>query len=1257
MTTIAGWMPVLAKDLAGRRRKATKQNWEDFYQDLAAERATLPHLKGAVIFRLEDGTLGAANAPDTLSERELFISADPDHATRRRKRLAGTGLFPPKAVAKRMQFADPALSWPQTVTAAFVGGGLATDYSLPRVIAGMGRLLGKRPSRQTAFAAINWAFGAWLSHKSIEVERALRAAQLPVPTADGRLRPAGAAKFSAGWRGTQGELLQDLSDAVGPVSRAAKTMSDSLLVPWEAWPLRDRGSAAEWVQFLGLLGVRDGLIPVLYKAETHLVSDWVGLRRGYGDALAIETRLGESWRAGLQKITRAFGYQSGNYSSGETLFALPLQAEHPAMNNRAKQAYARLVVAMLADLDQRYFTTILGRTSGMGDTVTWPSPFQAFLAEGAWLPVTFADELSWKTPAACWFAPRGDTLPYFLPRLERPIRDAIDGSAAVRDTLAKRLGLRLWNERASALARLDELGRTITRGIAEHEHVAFRSEYRQAWTDWHELDPSPPLAAGMPLAVQLAGRLASHLADRDEPQSIFVSGGADPTLDNLLMALGHPLLSVPPGTAKAVTEALIARNVETVQLLDAVTPRIIIDGDELDLAADRPRLVDNGRDWLAEIAVLALEFHNSAINRSTPRSRQTLYDDFRRLRLVRARDVRVEIDGRIGPLPDLLAGVLPVPHPERPTILIQSAGGDLDWPMLARLASGIALALGRAWLLTDFRMAFLAIAANQPITGTLTAPDDEAVAAAFCQPVARIREIQRSLRAGSRRIMDWLAPIAGVRLGIAAAHALLDREQSLIDDDEIVATLVASGAELEVTRSLVIACRDAEGLDELRHALRMPLAAFNAVSVALGPRFPPLRFERVLIRAFEDRVDERRAALVDRVRDAFATSDPAAIDLAAYRIALALEWITFDREWIETRDELDDATIDARIDALATVALPANGGTVEGSVDALRQHNRATLAAEVERIRRVAAAWAAKVAGRSLPAIWTAKAEFIVRDALASGAFDFATVAPDHLPAALSRAGLWPADMPLATALDALGLIADDLDQQAQAEQRRRENEAQRDRSMTFGGKPVEGGASGSFQAVVNALAAGLASNAFQTRSGPADLRPFPEGDDRRARQRGRTEGGKDPSFLSDAQRDLIGFAGEYAAYVHLRRTVRNFADEHWISSIGRRYLCLKTIVDCGYDFHIPRSRGGLYYEVKGHTGDPKYIDLERSQVEAAVQFADERHGVWKILYVSHVLDPNAITVHELANPFSEGNMRLFRPSSRQGVRLLIDRT
>lgn len=723
------------------------------------------------------------------------------------------------------------------------------------------------------------------------------------------------------------------------------------------------------------------------------------------------------------------------------------------------------------------------------------------------------------------------------------------------------------------------------------------------------------------------------------------------------MALGHRLLSVPADAARAVAEALGSTGGDAVRLIDDVKPRIIVDGVDLDLSADRARLVDGGRDWLAEVVVLALEFHNSPIIRSTARTRQALFEDFRRLRIVSARVIEVEIDGRTGPLPVMLDGILPVPHRERPTVVVQSADDGLDWQKLARLSRGIALALGRGWLLNDFRVAFLAIASDQPkIAGQLTRPDDEAIASAFGQPVARVREIQRSLRAGSRRVLDWLIPIVAVQLGTDAANALIDRETSLVEDDEIAATVVATGAAPAAARALVEACREAESLDDLRRNLRIPLADFNAACAALGPRFPPLRFDAALRRSFQDRTDEVRPSIIGRIRDAYAAPSLTAIPLDRYREAMSLAWITFDETWPDIHDELDDATIDARIDALAKTTLPAPTTTMTTDVDQMRQQNRTTLTTELEAIRRLGAAWRAKVAGRTLPSSWMAKPETFVRDTIATGVLDFLLVEPAALPAALAHAGLWPPGMPTSTKLDELGLVAADLDFQRRDEERRREDDARRSRSVTFGGREIEGGTSGSLQAVVDALQSGLTSKAFQSRSGPATLSPFPEGDQRPARKHSHGGSNREPTFLTDQQRDLIGFAGEYAAYVHLKRTVRNFADEHWVSSLGRRYLGLLLVPDGGFDFRVPRWRGGLHYEVKAHTGDPGHVDLEGSQVEAAVHFADEKAGSWRILYVANVLDPNLITVHELANPFSEGNMRMFRPSNRQGVRLLIDR-
>lgn len=112
------------------------------------------------------------------------------------------------------------------------------------------------------------------------------------------------------------------------------------------------------------------------------------------------------------------------------------------------------------------------------------------------------------------------------------------------------------------------------------------------------------------------------------------------------------------------------------------------------------------------------------------------------------------------------------------------------------------------------------------------------------------------------------------------------------------------------------------------------------------------------------------------------------------------------------------------------------------------------------------------------------------------------------------------------------------------------------------------------------------------------------------------------------------------------------------MSSIGRRYLGRSVgLDDDGFNFRIPRFLGEVCFEVKAHTGDPGYVDLERSQVIAAASMAEEVGSRrWGILYVTNVKDPALIAVHELPNPYSKAGGAFFRERQRSGVRLMIQK-
>jgi hypothetical protein len=1259
----ATWAPTLAADLA-RRRRLVRADWEGFYADLAKMPAVLPHLKGKKIFRLEDGSLALANGGVGGDGEEMFISVSQAVLSRRKGRVDGAGRIPPGSIVKKMRFADPYLAWSPAVATPFFAAQLATEYSLPRVLARLGKMMGRGAKRATVVAALGWAFEVWSSHRTPELDQAVKLAGLQLPAQGGGTKPPLASYFGAGWRDTRGDLLCEFLQAAPEDARTLKELRAGLLPDWESWPLRDRGSLAEWVLFLRQLGVNDGLKPILYKSSNRSFADWLEFIRQETGGLSYDGAFGPHWRKANQTSNPwgRFRYSSGRYEtqSGD-LLGLPGQAEHATMTRAAKLAYARLVVTLLGELPSSTLTTVLSRTTGNSDLVSLVSPIAAFLRLAPWLPIGAGEDLTWHPPAEAWFAPRAEPLPRFVPAIERLVRDLVELSKPTQDRAVSSLGLRLWNAPESAIERLSALGGYLEAGVPEAEHDALRKAYREAWEQWTMRAPRPTLPEPLVLAVLSQGKpRAVRMQTGQEHPVIFIGDGADPMREQLVAALGHLVLPLPERVAGDAAAALRARFGESFPLLTEADLTIRCDGKVFAPSAAARLLVEPSQEWLAEIAVLVLEFNEGLSNRNTARSRQALYDDFRKLRIVFARQVEVEVDGRVGPLPTIIQQVLAVPDPANPTLVVEAPNERLDWPLLARIARALPLALQRPSLAMPFRVAFLEMANAQARYEGLQRPSDETIALALGHPLARVQEIYRSLRSTTQRLFESLVPTVQVLLGEAAARAVLDSENTLVEDAQIIDLLRGHGADGTLAAQLLEACRSGESLDEVRRSLGLDLAAFNAALVDLGPPWTPLRFEARLRSQFDKRKEARRQALEQTIRDAYVDVFDGGGELGDYIKQRGLEDLRFDESWPDTLDDLPEPVIDTAIEAFLVARLPTSSGAADGPLETVRAHNRTLLMGALAQARRVVVAWIDKQP-QPKPAAspsWLGAQEEILRAVVSSGALDFRQLRAEDAPAALKRAGLWPAGMPLATNIDQLGLTQEDLDRRSTAEQQAQARNEKARRTIEFGDKSVDGGAERPLHSVADALDAALTSQAFAARSGKATLSPFTEvgGGGGGGGTRGR---GRDPEYMTDEQRALLGFAGEYAAYIYLKRTVRYFADTHWISSMGRRYLGLEARQDDdGCDFHVPRSRGAdLFFEVKAHRGDPGYVELERTQVAAALRMADGRHGIWTVLYVPYVTSPNLISVQELQNPFAEASRHLYRELGKGSVRLEMKRT
>jgi hypothetical protein len=761
----------------------------------------------------------------------------------------------------------------------------------------------------------------------------------------------------------------------------------------------------------------------------------------------------------------------------------------------------------------------------------------------------------------------------------------------------------------------------------------------------------------MTLPVEVQGQLTGLTvsgADTDRAP-IFVGEGVNTGLEQLIGALGQPVLMARKGLGPKVATALQSAFGGEIRLVDDASLRLFADDVELSDGVELEPLIPQGREWLAEIFVLVLEVSSNLTGRNTARARQTLYDALRKVRVRKAGEILVEIGGVRGPLPSMLGGVLPIPHVEAPIIILEGDAGDLDWQDVAKISGAVATAIRRADLQHAFRATLLDLAQHSD-QGSLEAPANEAIAVALGQPIERIREIQRSLRSTSKRLFDWLIPVIYTRFGPDAAGVLCDRAEDLIDDAEIIRLLARAGIDAGAAESLISICRDADSLDAVRRRLGIDLPTFNASLGALGGEWRPLRFERRLRDLFRARIEERRLELEQRVRDGFLSAFDSGQSLEHYVRLRTLDWITFEPEWIDRYDDLPVESADGQIEKACRDLLPPAGAPGE-PLEAVRQTNRATLGGAVEEVRRVVRAWvAADSAGRVLPSVWAGTAEQITRDALASGALDFRTITTAQIPIALHSVGLWPSTMPNSLALTDLGLTPEDLQAEVRAENARIAAAQRARRSIRFGDTDVDGGSETWLTDVATALGVALDSRAFQRRSGPAVLRPFDSSTPPRRRAR-RSSPGKEPGYLSDEQRNLLGFAGELAAYRYLKRTVPGFADHHWVSSLGRRYLGLSPGDDSeGADFYLPRARVPLFFEVKAHSGDPGFVDLGRTEVARAAEFANDRRGRWRILYVANVQFPDLLTLYELDNPFSASARRFFKEARGQGVRLLVSR-
>ena len=419
---LAEWSERFARSLADRNAGA--RTWIRFYEDLnlvfdaAGER--LDALAGKAIFLDRSKKMRPSGSHDAGSGTRVFVRSE---ASRRRRAKDGVPL-PPATLTRRYRFLDEKIVIRRDTLNAFIKAGLVREYDPLEALVALGSALGTKANDNRRREALTWAFSVWRT-AGAGIQEALRSARLWLPTSSG-WRLATRAAFSSSWTPV-GLTLENFLVEASDTSPDCRRARDTLLVDFADWPAGPGGSKRQWVAFLMLLDVADGLRPVAGRLQQHgLGGSWDSLVRA-GNA---KEGLDRDWCAEASRVS--FRHPYTLYRRSGKAWRLPGQIEHGELPETAKEAFHELAFRHLEAHNAKYLTFDVGRFDRPQrdwNRQTLPAPLATFLRSKAWIAAGTPEKPGFRKASECWASrTRQGRPPRFLERMPDTMAGLVEGS-------------------------------------------------------------------------------------------------------------------------------------------------------------------------------------------------------------------------------------------------------------------------------------------------------------------------------------------------------------------------------------------------------------------------------------------------------------------------------------------------------------------------------------------------------------------------------------------------------------------------------------------------------------------------------------------------------------------------------------------------------------------------------------------------------------------------------------------------------------
>ncbi|MEV0570315.1 DUF3883 domain-containing protein [Dactylosporangium sp. NPDC050588] len=1213
---VAAFAEAVAEALASRR--AEPEVWAEFYDSLEAERLDEKVLQKRRVLIDDEGNLVSPGG-----ERSVFVRSTDDDG-------AGAPV-PPAAVRTRLAFMLAGIPWLTTERRRRSGRvwleskNLVREYRTDTVLSLIGSAMQAIDpgETETLRQCLEFAFDIWrLATREMSPE-VVRNAGLWVPTRSG-WRAANTANFGPGWGGSADETdtcLAQLVVAAGDVSVEVRRIGDATIGPAHLGDI----DSDRWRSFLEAAGVRHGLTPNWVRSSAlALPGSQVADPTTVGHLISIPVSSDDQrrWReVAVRWPRRGPLHQTVYYRPTTNVACLPAQQDWPKFDPKARRLFAQLILRGLDAWPDSALEFYFARDSD-ATRPAWPTFAAAFLATADWIPQTAPGDrtrLSFVPPDRAWWLRAAET-PDYLPAPPASLRGLATPRVLARLT---RVGVRFWDDPATARSRLDEL----TDLVARHRSPSggpippsVRKAYEEAWEDLGTA-AEPPHRIIVSRLAQLGVTDLNH-----EGETVYVRDERGVAQERLLGQTPVAMLAIRKHRLAAQVHDLLQRSgPKRLVRTSAVTIEVIADGQP---AADLAYLSldDLAGRWLHLLVLGAVEFQQDSF--ATVGTKQLALAS-RRLGQceIAAAD---SIAARVGGHP-VGAGAVPrsflMEVDGRPRIVVAAAGTD-RWTLLRAACGALAELAGFPQVERSLELALIdlqRICADQQ-------PEAVDIAQALRVP---IEDLQALVLDGTSHLSDHSAVVAVLAvLDADVAEELRDRRAPFDGREDLRAWLAGHGVDADTVLTLA----DEDDPHIRIEKLGVTLAAANAKFRAVG--LPPLHNRDGHIRQFAAHLQQHRTEIQDELRNRHLAAAERGEPLTDYLRLRDLPGLGTDPEWLDRFWDLSDPVLDQRVAEWLDQVCPAPAPlTVRlPSVTELREAGHRTAIRETTAARIMVEAWLHRSTTSSTrrPGAPSAVAAAMAAD----GSMDFRRLTQDHVIHWLHAHHQWPETMPQKAAL--LDLSKEDL---AKAQERLTQaTELQQRASVatTYGVKKF-GHDAVETQAFVDAVRAAVPAEVLATPPRPIALPAAPPGDPARPGAAG--GGGWRATTAPPEVTARIGLAGELLVGEWIQHQFGYPPETTWKSGYRRTRFPEDGHDGLGYDFLVNSPEMRILIEVKATIDATLQIALGESEVRRAQTLATDEE--YLIAFVTHALDPARRRLHILPNPLAAGGFEFYRVAGR----------